>query len=389
MAEDYYHGVRVLEVNDGTRNIRTISTAVLGFVAVADDADPDIFPENKPILTTDIASLIGKAGDKGTLAPTLEAIDKQASPVAVIVRVPEGQTEAETTSNVIGTTAENNQRTGLQALLVAQSQAGVKPRILGAPGLDTQAVTTALASVAQSLRAMAYAKCHGDSISDMIAYRNQHSARELMLIGPDFTGWDIRTSKIEEQAAIAYALGLRAKIDNVQGWNKTLSNVAVNGPLGISKPISWDLQSSDTDAWLLNSKDISTLINFEGYRFWGNRTCSSDPQFAFECYTRTAQILADTMAESQFYMVDGVMLPATVRDMVESMNAKLRSLTTQGYLLGGECWFDEKKNPKENLKAGQLKLSLKYGPTPPMEDIQIEQSFSDDYFMQFSQSVTY
>ena len=39
MATDYHHGVRVIEVNAGTRPIRTISTAVVGFVATATDAD--------------------------------------------------------------------------------------------------------------------------------------------------------------------------------------------------------------------------------------------------------------------------------------------------------------------------------------------------------------
>ncbi|MCJ2221407.1 hypothetical protein MJ636_017970, partial [Proteus mirabilis] len=30
MAQDYHHGVRVIEINEGTRPIRTISTAIVG-----------------------------------------------------------------------------------------------------------------------------------------------------------------------------------------------------------------------------------------------------------------------------------------------------------------------------------------------------------------------
>lgn len=41
-------------------------------------------------------------------------------------------------------------------LVSAQSQLGVKPRILGVPGHDTKAVATELLSVAQSLRGFAY-----------------------------------------------------------------------------------------------------------------------------------------------------------------------------------------------------------------------------------------
>lgn len=39
MAQDYHHGVRVVEVNDGTRSITTVSTAIVGMVCTGDDAD--------------------------------------------------------------------------------------------------------------------------------------------------------------------------------------------------------------------------------------------------------------------------------------------------------------------------------------------------------------
>ncbi len=54
----------------------------------------------------------------------------------VVVRVAAGADAAATSANVIGATA-NGLKTGMQALLGAESQLGVKPRILGAPGLDT------------------------------------------------------------------------------------------------------------------------------------------------------------------------------------------------------------------------------------------------------------
>lgn len=194
MAQDYHHGVRVTEVSDGSRYIRTVNTAVLGLVATADDADPTTFPANVPVLITNLRSAIGKAGNTGTLKTVLAAIQAQISPIAVVVRVPQGEDEAATTSNVIGTTTENQQRTGIQALYSAQSLLGVQPRILGAPGLDTQAVTSALVSLAQAQRGFVYAKAHGNNISEAINYRKQFGARELMLIYPDFIGWDKNTN---------------------------------------------------------------------------------------------------------------------------------------------------------------------------------------------------
>lgn len=48
MATDYHHGVRVIEINEGIRPIRTVSTAVIGLVATGEDADADQFPSTRP-----------------------------------------------------------------------------------------------------------------------------------------------------------------------------------------------------------------------------------------------------------------------------------------------------------------------------------------------------
>lgn len=124
---DYHHGVQVLEINDGTRVISTVSTAIVGMVCTASDADAEIFPLNKPVLITNVQSAIAKAGKKGTLAASLQAIADQSKPVTVVVRVEDGTGEdeetklAQTVSNIIGTTDENGQYTGLKALLAAES----------------------------------------------------------------------------------------------------------------------------------------------------------------------------------------------------------------------------------------------------------------------------
>ncbi|MCM7968114.1 phage tail protein, partial [Enterobacter hormaechei] len=73
---------------------------------------------------------------------------------------------------------------------------------------------------------------------------------------------------------------------------------------GVSASVSWDLQEKATDANLLNQAGVTTLIRNDGFKFWGNRTCSDDPLFLFENYTRTAQVLADTMAEAHAWAID-------------------------------------------------------------------------------------
>lgn len=388
MAQDYHHGVRVIELNEGTRPIRTINTAIVGMVCTADDADAKAFPLNTPVLITDVKNAAGKVGETGTLARSLDAIGNQSKPVTVVVRVEQGESEAETTSNIIGGTTPDGRKTGLQALTVAQGRLGVKPRILAVPAHDTQAVSSTLAGIAQKMRAMAYISAYGSkTISDAIDYRKNFNQRELMLIWPEFQSWDTVANAESNIYATACALGLRAKIDNEIGWHKTLSNVGVNGVTGISADVSWDLQDPATDAGLLNENDITTLIRNNGFKFWGSRTCSDDPLFAFESYTRTAQVLSDTIAEGLDWSIDGTLNPSLARDIIESINAKLRSMTTQGYLLGGECWFDPDVNTKEELKSGKLYIDYDYTAVPPLENLLLRQRITDRYLLDFGSKI--
>lgn len=390
---DFHHGVEVVEINDGTRTISTVSTAVVGMVCTASDADAGAFPLNEPVLITNPQSAIAKAGTKGTLKKSLQLIANQSKPVVVVVRVAEGtgddeDAQAQTVSNIIGTTDENGKYTGLKALLTAKAVTGVKPRILGVPGLDTQEVATALVSVAQKLRAFAYVSAWGcKTISDVIAYRENFSARELMIIWPEFLGWDTTASATTTSYATAIALGLRAKIDNDTGWHKTLSNVGVNGVTGISASVFWDLQEKGTDADLLNEAGVTTLIRADGFRFWGNRNCSDDPLFQFENYTRTAQVIADTMAEGHMWANDKPITATLIRDIIDGINAKFRELKSGGYIIDATCWFDEEANSKETLKAGKLFIDYDYTPVPPLEHLTLRQRITDKYLANLISSV--
>ncbi|EOC0056007.1 phage tail sheath protein [Cronobacter turicensis] len=390
---DYHHGVQVVEVNDGTRVISTVSTAIVGMVCTASDADAATFPLNVPVLITNVQGAIANAGKKGTLAAALQAIADQAKPVTVVVRVAEGTGESEealtqTVSNIIGGTDENGQLTGMKALLTAEAVTGVKPRILGVPGFDTLEVAVALASICQKLRAFGYVSAWGcKTVSDVIAYRKNFGQRELMLIWPDFIAWNTSTSASDTAFATARALGLRARIDQETGWHKTLSNVAVNGVTGISASVFWDLQEPGTDADLLNQAGVTTLIRKDGFRFWGNRCCSDDPLFLFENYTRTAQVLADTIAEAHMWAMDKPVTPTLIRDIVDGINAKFRELKTAGYIVDAQCWVDESANDKETLKAGKLLLDYDYTPVPPLENLTLRQRITDKYLANLISSV--
>ncbi len=395
MATDYHHGVRVVEINEGVRTIRTIATAIIGIVCTAADADATAFPLDTPVLITNVHSAIGKAGTAGTLAKTLDAIADQSTPVIVAVRVADGEGADETaqaadlTSKLIGTTTATGKMTGMKALLTAQTVLGVKPRILAVPGLDSQPVAAELVAVAQQLRAFAYVSAwECDTKEDAVAYRDNFGAREVMVIWPDFVSWDTTASAAAPAFATARAVGLRAKLDEEIGWHKTLSNIPVNGVTGITRDVFWDLQNPATDAGYLNANEVTCLIRQDGYRFWGSRTCSDEPLFAFENYTRTAQVLADTVAEAHMWAVDKPMHPSLVRDIIEGINAKFRELKAQGYIIDGRAWYDEEINSTATLKDGKLFIDYDYTPVPPLENLMFRQRITDRYLADFAERIT-
>jgi phage tail sheath protein FI len=208
-----------------------------------------------------------------------------------------------------------------------------------------------------------------------------------MVIFPDFLAWDTTANATDTAWATARALGLRAKIDQTTGWHKTLSNVGVNGVTGVSTSVSWDLQEPATDANLLNQAGVTTLIRNDGFKFWGNRTCSDDPLFLFENYTRTAQVLADTMAEAHAWAMDKPITPTLIRDIVAGINAKFRELKNNGYIVDGSCWYDPESNDTATLKVGKLYIDYDYTPVPPLENLTLRQRITDTYLANLSDSV--
>lgn len=379
------HGLTITESATGVRTIARSSMAVIGLIATATAAagqpTTDLnaaFPLNTPVLVTSVDAAAGKAGTGGTLKAALEAIGDEASPLVIVVRVAEGEDQAETDANVIGA-SDGNVYTGLQALLAAETVVGKRPRIIGAPGLDTQAVVAEMVIAARKLRAMVYASAIGDDIAEATTYRGEFSARELMLLwpdsSPDFAG-DI----------VARTLGLRARIDEEQGWHKTLSNVPFYGVTGVTRNVHFDLLDNDTDAGVLNDAQVTTIIRQSGYRLWGNRTTAGEdqPEFSFESAVRTSHALQDIIAAAVLPFLDQPMTVARVKDLMETVNAEFRRLVVEGKIMGAEIFFDADANTPEQLAAGRPNFRIQYTPVAPMENPQVSLVITDFYYSGFA-----
>lgn len=382
MAEaNRHHGITANEYTEGVRSISDISTAIIGMVCTAEDADAKAFPLNTPIFATSAYDLLAKAGTKGTLAKSLDAIVDQADAQVVIVRVADSKNTEELKANVIGT-AEGGKYTGLKALRRAKAVTGYTPKILGCPELDSQDVLTELVGVAQATRAFAYGSAGGNpDITEVGNYRKNFGQRELMLIDNEFMAFDPTTKKTETAATIARILGARAKLDKNVGWHKSISNTEINGVSGLKFARSFDLLDKNCDANTINNKDVTTLIREDGFRVWGNRTCSNDSMMAFEIATRTAQIIQETIAYAFMWALDKRLHPSMMEDIIIAINAKLAQYVNKGYILGARVFIDKTLNTSETVQAGQFTISYEFTWVPPLENMVLNQHVTDTFFV--------
>ncbi len=188
---------------------------------------------------------------------------------------------------------------------------------------------------------------------------------------------------------IATALAMRALIDDTYpaSFTKSISNVPVPGVAGIKQPRTWDLEDPNTEVGYLNANEVTSVVQHQGFRFWGNRTCSTDPRFAFETGVLTAQWLLDTIIEGCFPFVDQPLTPVLVRDIIESINAKLRATVSQGWLLGANCWYNDDLNNAQDLSQGMLWVDYDYTPVPTLENLKLNQRITDRYLVDFGKLI--
>lgn len=213
-----HHGVSSVEKMQGIIPIKDADTSAIGLICWSADADQDFFPRNEPVLITSLQKAISKAGKAGNLASSLEAISQITTPTIVVVcipppfsppkieeikvdftRPPVAINEANQSIQPApirlvdqGSFEEGYIKTALTSLQRSKSVTGITPKIILVPEFETLSVTQAIASLCKKLRAFAYVTPRDedceilDRVEDVANFRESLSAREIMLIWPEW-----------------------------------------------------------------------------------------------------------------------------------------------------------------------------------------------------------
>ncbi len=393
MPEQFLHGVEIVEIEDGTRPIRTVRSAVIGLIGTAPEANPDVFPVNKPVLIAGSLKEAAKLGTKGTLPMGIDGIFDQTGALVIVVRVNEGGNETETMANIIGgVNAATGQFEGVHALLGAESKTGYQPRIICAPGFTHQRyedsdtpgtflanpVVAELQGIADRLRAVVIADGPNTTDEAAFSYAGDFGTARIYVVDPFVTVF--KGGAYVDEPSSARVAGIIAKSDAERGFWWSPSNNPIYGIVGTARPVDFSLGDPNARANLLNEKNVTTIIRQDGYRLWGNRTLSSDPKWAFLCVRRTADIIHDSLQRAHLWAVDRNLTKTYFEAVVEGVNAYLRHLTAIGAILGGRCWADADLNTPDQLKAGKCYFDFDFTAAAPAEHVVFRSHLVDDYY---------
>jgi phage tail sheath protein FI len=373
----FLHGPEVIELDTGTRPIRTVTLSVIGLVGTAPDADAAKFPLNTPVLiagsAAEAAGLDTVGDGEGSLPGAVAGIFDQIGAMIVVVRVEDDATPATEQTNVIG--ANTTPRTGIGALLDAESVLGVRPRILIAPGFsEIQAVAAELEVAAAKLRAMAVIDGPNTDDAAAIAYGANFGGRcyeidPQVLVGVTPTA----------EPASARVAGLISRIDNEKGFWHSPSNNQIYGIVGTDRPIDFALGDSSARANYLNENNVATIINQNGFRLWGNRTLSGDAKWAFLSVRRTADAINDSILAAHLWAIDRNITKTYFEEVIAGVKAFLRNLEAQGAILGGhDVWADPDLNTPESIANGQVYIDFSFTPPYPAERLTFRSLLTND-----------
>lgn len=367
----FFHGVTTSDIKTGARTISLPSSSIIGLcdTFTPGGLDGGTAKAGELKLITTEREAIAAFGPNSAITKACKAIYTKAKAVIVAIGVPKLEDAALQTSAIIGGVLASGQRTGLQALLDGKSLFNAQPRLLIAPGhTATQAVATALDSLAQKLRAIGILDGPRTTDEAAMLYAENFGSRNLFMVDPGVQYWDTDLSKTVDAPGSAWAAGLFAWTDAEYGFWASPSNKEFTGITGTTRAVEYLDGDETCRANLLNNANIATIIRDDGYRLWGNRTLSSDPKWAFVTRVRTLFILMDAVQAGHKWAVDRSITKTYVKDVTDGLDAFMRDLKAQGAIINFEVFPDTELNTASQIALGKVYWRIRFTDVPPAEN---------------------
>ncbi|QHA95846.1 phage tail sheath subtilisin-like domain-containing protein [Pseudomonas sp. J380] len=300
-----------------------------------------------------------------------------------------------TPADIIGSVTAAGRRTGLKAFPDSYNLFGFFPKIFIAPPFSAlNSVGVALTASADEMDGITYIDAPiGTTPQQAIAGRGplgtinfNTSSDRVRLCYPHVKIYDARTNGERLQPLSIRAAGLRAKVDNDRGYWVSSSNQELVGVIGLERPLTARVDDPTSEVNLLNENGITTVFNSfgTGLRLWGNRTAAWPTvthMRNFENVRRTKDVVDESIRYSSLQFVDMPITNSLIDSITESVNQFLRKLIGDEALLGGECWYDQTRNPQTEIEAGHLLFNYKLTVPLPFERGTFETEITGEYLV--------
>ncbi|KAB7896009.1 phage tail protein [Rouxiella sp. S1S-2] len=368
-AAQVFNTVNGLAVSEILMERTAAAGIVMPFALTLSGGEDEPFPLNKPVAIVGTTQM-KKLGEAGTLHQALTDINDQRTALIIVVRVIEDADVAKQRAALLA---------GMQSWSKTKALTGYQPRVLIATGFsEDDVIGKGLETAANKLRAVAYVDCAPMATAAEVAQRRQTFGARVELLRS-------RVCIANAAGELVYlpysarAAGLRARIDMERGWWWSKSNQDIYNILGVEQVDEFILGEPNCQANLLNMENISTIIRRDGFKHWGNRLCTSNPQWRFESVRRTADVIEDSIQETVMLYNDRPLDKQNADDIVGTINAYIRQLVGLKAIFGGRAWPDEELNTAESLASGVIYINYDFGPKSPTERISLRVRVNNDY----------
>ena len=170
-------------------------------------------------------------------------------------------------------------------------------------------------------------------------------------------------------ALIAYVDASNDDVPNLSASNKA---IPITG-LCLDDAADSEIVIDQEQANLVNSFGVSTAINFNGFRSWGNNSAAypmtTDPKDRWFCCRRFFSWWGNSFILSYFQKVDDPADPRLIQSICDAENIRGNSYVAQGKCAGARITYSEDENPITEILHVITQFQPYLAPYTPAEDI--------------------
>ena len=282
-----------------------------------------------------------------------------------------------------GVDALTGQETGMELIRHIYPKLGMVPGLLLAPGWSGDAVVAAaLQAKTEAINGVFVCNCLLDIPTDgengAAVYTDAKVAKEKMGASSNHAMalWPMVAvgDKIYHYSAMfgaltAYTDATNADVPYESPSNKDLRITAT--VLADGTEVVLDQQQAND---MLNANGITTAINMNGFKSWGNKTAAypstTDPKDMWFAVRRFFDWDGNNFIRTYFQKVDKPGNKRLIRSIVDSQNIVGNGYVKRDYCAGYRLEFLESENPATNLLNGHLTVHTYMAPYIPAEYIE-------------------